>query len=252
MGVRTLTAPPGVAGLVYGASGAIYVPDANGMIQNVQATDIGPLVANGWIVSIEPSGLLTQFGGAALLANNSAFTEEGNLYRAVGNPVGANAAALTDTILAGIVLPAGAFDIAGRGLYLSAQGMAGATANNKRAKIFLNPTMSGQTVSSVGVISGGVVTAGTPIADSGAWTTGNNNVGWGLYSNVFKYGAAGSNTQFVQSSPVLGATHGGMSAVQFLTLVESAVINIVVTGSSYTTGAANDILLQLFEVNAMN
>lgn len=181
--------------------------------------------------------------------------EEGNIYRAVGASLGANAADTTDDILGGWVLPAGCLDVAGRGLMISAQGMTGATVNNKRFKMFLNPTMTGQTVSPGGVITGGHVTAGTPVVDSGAWvngTTANSGVGWNAVLDLFKYGAAGSNTQFAQGSPILGVLHGGVSPTQLLTLPENASISIVVTGSSYTTGAAGDLILQLLEINAMN
>ena len=196
----------------------------------------------------------TIFGGAAVGGVFSAFNAEGNLYRNIGNPIAGNAADTTDDILGGIVIPANAFNAAGRGLCITAQGISGATTNNKRFKIFANPTMTGQTVVN-GVISGGHVTAGTPICDSGVWqngTTANNAAGWSAMVNLFKYGLAGANTQYSQGCPILGTLHGGVSAPVFTTLPENAAINIVVTGSSYTTGAANDIILNFLEVNAMN
>jgi hypothetical protein len=199
-------------------------------------------------------GETTVFGGAIQGQVFSAFLEEGNLYRAVGNSIAGNAADASDDVLAGIVIPAGAFDIAGRGLCITAQGMTGATTNNKRFKIVVNPTLVGQTVTN-GVISGGHITAGTVICDSGAWvngTTPNNNVGWSAQANLFKYGAAGSNTQYAQGMAILGGTHGGVQAAVFPGLTESAAINVVVTGSSYTSSAANDLVLNFFEVNAMN
>ena len=203
---------------------------------------------------VEPANTLTQFGGCTFGAAFSSFTEEGNLYRAAGNPIGGNAADLTDDILGGVVIPAGAFDVAGRGIYVIAQGTTGATVNNKNFKLWINPTMTGQTVTS-GVISGGKVTAGTPAVSSGNWlngTTANSAAGWSASFNLFKYGGAGSNTQYMQGGPILSTLHGGINPAQFLTLNESAAMNIVVTGASYTTGAANDVLLNLLEVNAMN
>ena len=203
----------------------------------------------------DPSNMITLFGGLGLSANFGTFKEEGNIYRAAGFPLGGNKADTTDDILCGIALDAGALDIAGRGLCITCQGTTGATTNNKRFKLFVNPTMSGQSVTA-GVFSNvGTVTAGTPLVDSGAWvngTTPNNAVGWSILANIFKYGATGSNTQYGQGSPILGTLHGGIQAAQALTLTESGLINIVVTGSSYTTGAANDVLAQFFEVNAMN
>jgi hypothetical protein len=203
----------------------------------------------------QPSSMVTQFGGAAQLnplTPFSAFGEEGNLYRNVGNPIAANAADTTDDILDGFVLPALAFDIAKRGLQLSFQGKFGSTGNNKRFRLWLNPTMAGQTVTA-GVISGGTVTAagaGVMLFDSGTQT--GNNVGWALLTQLFKYGATGSNTQYAQSQPIFGTTHGGINLPTFSTIPENAAINVVVTGASLTTGAANDVVLNMTEANAMN
>ena len=203
-------------------------------------------------VGVEPANMLTQFGGSAFGSTFGAFTEEGNLYRNVGNPIAGNGADTTDDIIGGIVLPGGAFDVAGRGLCITAQGKLGATGNNKRFRLWINPTMSGQTVTA-GVISGGTVTgAGSWVLAVDSGTQTGNAVGWSVLANFFKYGAAGSNTQYVQGSPITGASHGGISAPAFTTLTESAAINIVVTGASQTTGAANDVVLNFLEVNAMN
>lgn len=203
-------------------------------------------------VGADPASMLTLFGGLALSANFATFREEGNLYRLIGNPIAGNAADTTDDIVGGIGLDAGAFDVAGRGLCITAQGKFGAAANNKRFKLWANPAMSGQTVTA-GVISGGTVTgagSGVLLYDSGVQT--GNNVGWSLIGNLFKYGAAGSNTQYFQAMPIFGATHGGITLPVFSTLTESAIINLVITGASPTTGAANDVVLTFFEVNAMN
>ena len=103
-----------------------------------------------------------------------------------------------------------------------------------------------------GVISGGTVSgvgSGVLILDSTALT--DSNVGWSLLVNFFKYGAAGANTQYYQGSVVHGTTHGGISLPAFSTLIESGAINVVITGSSGSSGA-NDVVLNFFEVNAMN
>lgn len=206
---------------------------------------------------IEPPSMGTQFGGSLYSALNGYFNEEGNLYRNVGNPIAGNGADTTDDILGGIVLPAGAFDIANRGLCITAAGTTGGTTNNKRFKVWLNPTIASATTTN-GVISGGTVSgvgSGALLADSGAWvngTTPNNAAGWQAMVQLFKYGAAGSNTQWAQAQNILGTLHGGISAAVFPAQPENAVMNIVVTGSSYTTGAANDVKLQFFEINAMN
>lgn len=201
---------------------------------------------------LNPPGEQTMFGGATFGANFSYFGEEGNLYRNIGNPVAANAADTTDDILDGFQLPAGSFDVAKRGIQLMFQGKFGATANNKKVRLWVNPTMAGQTITN-GVISGGTVTgagAGLMLYDSTAQT--GNGVGWGLLAQLFKYGAAGSNTQYFQIQPIFGTTHGGITLPTFATMAENAAMNFVLTGSSSTTGAANDVVLNISEANAMN
>jgi hypothetical protein len=147
-------------------------------------------------------------------------------------------------VLASYVLPASSFDIAGRGLYITAQGGTGPTTNNKRVRLWFNAT-----------ISGASVTGGTVIADTGSWANGtirNNSVGWQLTANVFKYGTAGANTQYAQGSAILGGIHGGISVPVFMTAVESNAIVIAVTGSSFISGVANDVVATWFEIDAMN
>jgi hypothetical protein len=187
----------------------------------------------------EPSNMLTYFGGGT-----ATFLAEGSLNRQVGDPLAGNNADTTDDVLASYTLPATSLDIANRGFGISAQGSTGPTANDKRVKLWFDAT-----------ISDGVVSSGTVVADTGAWvdgTTPNNNVGWQLTANIFKYGAVGSNTQCAQGSAILGGVHGGISSPIFPTAIESGAIVIALTGSSYTTGAADDVIATWFEVNAMN
>lgn len=238
----------------FATRGASYTADVNGVIAAVAAGDVVDMINMGATVAPDQimSTALTQFGGAQPQAVFGGFGEEGNLYRNIANPIAGNAADTTDDILDGFVLPAGAFDQARRGLMLTIQGKFGATANNKRIKVWANPTMSGQTVTA-GVISGGTVTgvgSGALLLDSAVQT--GNNVGFSMFGNWFKYGAAGSNTQYFQSSPIFGAAHGGISLPAFTTIPENAAINIVITGSSPTTGAVNDVVLNFTEANAMN
>ena len=130
------------------------------------------------------------------------------------------------------------------GLRITARGMTGPSSNDKRAKLWFDAK-----------ISAGVVIGGSVIADTGPWVDTlmpNNNVGWQLTSNVFKLGAAGSNTQYGQGSAILGGIHGGMGLPAFPTAIEAGVIVLALTGSSYTSAAANDLLANWFEVSAMN
>jgi hypothetical protein len=208
---------------------------------------------NGAVVgNAQPAAQVTQFGSIALGATFGAFLTQGNLYRNVGHPIAGNAADTTDDILVGFVLPANAFDVANRGLHLVVAGMFGANGNDKRIKVWANPTMAGQTVTA-GVISGGTVSgvgSGVLLFDSGVQTT--NNGGFFAEGRLVKYGAAASNTQYSQFRAAYGSTSAGVTAAVFSTLPENAVINLVVTGASPTTGAANDAVLDYFAANALN
>jgi len=190
-------------------------------------------------VGVVPSNMLTYFGGGV-----GAILAAGNLNRQIGNPLAGNNADTTDDVLASYTMPASSFDVSGRGLTIIAQGSTGPTTNDKRVKLWFDAT-----------ISAGVVTGGTVIADTGAWAnamTPNNDVGWQLMSNVVKYGATGSNTQYAQGTAILGGIHGGIGSPVFPTATESDAIVIALTGSSYTTSAANDVIAIWFEVNALN
>jgi hypothetical protein len=190
-------------------------------------------------VGVEPSNMLTYFGGC-----NGTLLEQGNLNRQIGNPLAGNKADTTDDVLASYLMPASSFDVAGRGLCITTQGTTGQTNNDKRVKLWFNA-----------IISAGTVTGGSVVADTGAWmstTVPNNGVGWQLTANVFKYGAPRSNTQYAQGTAILGAVHGGIASPAFTTAMESGAIVIALTGSSYTSGAANDVVATWFEVNAMN
>jgi hypothetical protein len=242
-------------GLDTGRSTGVYVDQGGNRL----------VVSGGGTLNVEPGAAfagqlppatVTQFGSSAAAAVMGQFREEGNLYAAAGNPLGANAADTTDDILGGIRVPASCLDVAQRQLLINAIGQTGATTNNKRFKIFVNPTMAGQTLNADGTYANaGTVTAGTPVCDSGAWvnaTIANSNVAWQGQAQVTKYGALGSNTQMGSGTAILGGTHGGAQAGQALTLPENATIDVIVTGSSYTTGAANDVKLQQLTVTASN
>ncbi len=184
--------------------------------------------------TLTPASLTVNAGGSGA-----------NIVRSTGNanvqtvPVGlGNAAATTDTVLFTFPLPANALNANGEQITVSAAGAFAANANNKRIKIWFGTTSQ---------VVGQAVAGGTLIADSGVVTTSGG--GWGASVQVQKYGAAGSNTQQAAYAQVVaGATHLGTAAPVALTAVESAPINITVTGSSPTTGAANDVLGMQFDV----
>lgn len=193
---------------------------------------------------------------------NSGFKDSGNIFVLAGNPFSQNAADATLDILAGFVLPAGSFDLAGRQLLINAMGKFGATVTgNVVISLYINPTMAGQTVTN-GIISGGTVTGtgtGVVIATQSlaAGTALVANGGWQLYTNLVKYGAAGSNTQVAQgvftdsvtSTPAAGSE--GAIAPVFSTQAENAIMNIVLAASS-SNSTAGEVVLNAFQVGAYN
>ncbi len=190
----------------------------------------------------DPSSAQTQFG-----SGTGTFLEEGNIYRAVYsaasaiNPSATNA----DNVMAIFSLPANSFDgIGNRGISIQALGLFAANTHNKETKIFFNP--------STATVGGTVGSGGVVIADSALQTA--SGVGWELNANVFKIGAAGSNTQYAQESGIaVGQTHGGVGIPVYPTATESGAIIIAVTGNASTAGAAvTDIQLNFVEINVMN
>jgi hypothetical protein len=161
--------------------------------------------------------------------------------RATGNvnvqqsPAGTSPGATgADNVLAVYSLPASFFDVANRELVISALGSFAANAHTKELKIFAGCTAA---------VVGSTVSGGTAIADGGAVTTSGG--GWSISAKLFKYGAAGSNTQLaVQTGP------GTLSAPQLLTLPENAPILIAVTGNATTT--ASDIVFNALTVECFN
>lgn len=182
-----------------------------------------------------PNFEVTQFGlGSSLMA------EEGNINRQVSGAGISPTAIGGDNILAVYLLPANSFDVSGRGIQIEAMGSFAGNAHNKDVKIIYNPTAT---------VVGQTVSGGQTIADSGVVTT--NGGGWSLAANVFKYGAAGSNTQLgLHQQAQIGGAVAALLAPVLLTGNESGNIPIVVTGNATTT--ASDIVFNFLEVNAMN
>lgn len=145
-----------------------------------------------------------------------------------------------DNVLAAFVLPANCFDQAGRGLTITAQGKFVSGAGTKDIKIIFNPATA--------VVGSTVGGGGTTVADTGSFTTG-TATGWSLQANIFKYGAAGSNTQIgLHQQAQMGGAIGPMLPPSLITATESAAINIAITGNAGTT--ATDIVFQFLEINA--
>lgn len=185
------------------------------------------------------------FGGSTLLQTLATIRESGNIYANASNNIAGNGSDNTDDVLDGFQLPAGAFDVAGRQVTINVNGAFAANAHNKRVKVWANPTLSGSTVHANGAISGGTVSSvgsGALLYDSGLQS--GNNVGFQIDVEIVKYGASGSNTQMSIAQSMVGTTHLGSTVPAALTLPENAAINIVITGSSANSNAADVVLNQ--------
>jgi hypothetical protein len=166
---------------------------------------------------------------------------EGNINLQVAAPSGVQPGALAgDNVLAVYSLPGNAFDVAGRGISITAAGSFGGTANNKRVKIIFNP--------STAVVGSTVGGGGSIICDTG--TIAQNGGGWQLMASVFKYGAAGSNTQIGIHNQAIVSTAVAPVAPSLTTATEAGPILIAVTGNA--ASALTDIVFNFLEVNAMN
>lgn len=185
-------------------------------------------------VGIEPSSMLTYFGGGT-----ASFPEEGNINRqvtATGVSPGATGA---DNVVAVYTIPASSFDVTGRGIQITAAGSFASNGDAKTIKVIFGCTTA---------VIGSTVTGGTTIATTGSVTT--NGSGWQISVNVFKYGAAGSNTQLsIHSQAQVGAAVSALQAPTALTATESGAIIIAITANTTT---ATDVVFNWLEINAMN
>lgn len=199
-----------------------------------------------------PNNTSTLFGGS-----KTSMQEEGTLYRIVSagiNPGGTGSS--NDYVLATFTLPASAFDGANltdllggslttaatnRGVAISAQGSSGPTnATAKRLKLWAGATTA---------VVGSLITGGTLIADTGSFNT--VSIGWSIGAEIYKYGAAGSNTQIaVHQQAQMGSAVGALLSPQSLSLNESGNIILALTGS--VTTAVADIVANLFVVTGFN
>jgi hypothetical protein len=196
-----------------------------------------------WIAGIdaEPSAVATQFGSG--VGSGAMFLEEGNINRQVFGAAGVSPGGLAaDNVIAMFSIPANCFDVAGRGINVTACGKTVTSGTTKDIKIIFGCTTA---------VVGSTVTGGTTVTDTGSFTGAASVGGWQINANIFKFGAAGSNTQYGQTTGIVtGTTHLGINAPVFPTAPENAAILIAVTGNTNTT--VTDIVLNFFEVNAMN
>lgn len=190
-------------------------------------------------------------GGGAVTAS---IASEGPIYREVLSVTNGRRPGTTGsgalTVLGLYQVPASFFDGAvypngtltsNRGLRIKASGSLGLGGNTRRMEIQINP--------STATLGGTVGAGGFVVADSGQITAGGS--GWTLEAAIFKYGAAGSNTQ-------LGMMERGQASGTLLTLVnpqtltcpENAAITIAVVAACTT--AVDDVVFNFLEVKGLN
>ena len=182
------------------------------------------------------SSFVQQIGSSAALAAGA-----GNIAALVSPGVNPGATNV-DSVLAAWTIPANLFDVAGRGVQITAMGGVANNTNSKRIKIIWSP--------STAVVGSTVGSGGPVIADTGAYTTA-GAAGFQIMAQVFKYGAKGSNTQIaLHQGAVIGATNGALTSPAALTSTESGTILVAITGNAVTT--ATDIALNFAELFATN
>ena len=154
--------------------------------------------------SKQAAAIGASFGNGAATAGGNALNplqmgDDGNLVVQTASAGVSPSATGADKILALATIPAAGFDIANRGISIIAAGNC-PNANSKSIKIIVNPTSP---------VLGATVSGGTTIASI---LTSTATGGWQLAANLFKYGAAGSNTQIAlhesgQIGPTVASPH---------------------------------------------
>lgn len=198
--------------------------------------------ANGQPAATTENFTLNQLGlGPSLFGGGTGtFLESGNLSVQVGNPLANPAGITNDYVIAVYSIPASSFSAAGKGIEVTASGNLGNDSQVKRVKIILNPTAA---------VAGSIVSGGTTVGDTGSVTSA--NVGWILQSQMYKYGAAGSNTQIVQFlDGSVGTVNLGVGLASSITANEAAAILVAVTGNATTS--VGDISIYNMNIEGFN
>jgi hypothetical protein len=209
-------------------------------VQGVQAN--GQPAATTEVFTLNQVGAIPSlFGGGTAVME-----ESGNVNVQSGAPLTNPASITNDNVLAVYTLPAGSLSAAGKGLEITAGGNFPLTDTQaKRVKLIWNPTTA--------VVGSAVGTNSTSflLGDTGSTTNAGAACGWLIQSEVYKYGALGSNTQIAQETGVIiGATHGGCGLAAALTTNESLAIPIAITGNA--TSSVGDIALYNINIQAFN
>ncbi len=171
-------------------------------------------------VGVEPSSMLTYFGGGT-----QSFANTGIIFRYQSVTGTGNGNDTTEDTLSTFALPAGSLDVAGRTLEITASGSFANNAHSKTAKLYFGSSI---------------------VATTGAQTGA--NIGWQVSLQVQK---TASNSQLGFYSPIIGTAHGGISLPISGTETDTNAITIKVTGQT-GTAAASDVVLNSLLIEALN
>lgn len=215
---------------------ANLIPTGNEIIQVLGVQANGQPAATTEPFTLAQLGLGPSYFGQG----TGTLSESGNLSVSVSNPFSNPAGITNDYVIAVYSLPANSLSLSGKGLEITASGNLGNDAQVKRVKIIMNPTSA---------TLGSIVSGGTTVGDTGSVTAA--NVGWVLQSQLYKYGAAGSNTQIAQFlDGSVGLTSLGVGLAAAITGNESGAILFAVTGNATTS--VGDISLYNVNIEGFN
>lgn len=171
-------------------------------------------------VGVEPSSMLTVFGGGA-----QSFASAGIIARYQSVTGTGNGNDITEDTLFTFSLPANSLDVAGRALSITASGAFANNAHSKTARLYFGTSITATT---------GTITSA--------------NAGWQLSLSVQK---VSGNVQLGFYSPIVGTTHGGISLPLTGSENDAGAIAIRVTGQA-GTAAASDVVLNSLLIEALN
>lgn len=208
--------------------------------------NIGSTTSSFWVQSDPSASSGTAFGVPTTISQAAIMRASGNFYRnilTVANGIQPSATG-ADKIVDAFTIPAGTFDSAGRGFVATVYGTFGATGNNKLIKVILGATNTNPATN--GTVT---VTGGTTIGSTGTLTT--NGGGLVLTCQLFKTGAAASNTQESMTTGIVaGSTHAGCGSWTDQTFTEANAQLLVVTVN--LTTATTDFTYQGMELTGYN
>jgi hypothetical protein len=214
------------------------------MTKTVQVwTPLGDLPLNSAMAGQVGTSFGNGAAGGSSPQNPNQMGTAGSLSEVISSTGISPSATGLDKIVAIMTIPAGALDVATRGVNIVAAGSGGNT-NAKTIKIILNPTNAAPILTN-GTVT---VTGGSTLASMTSSASG----GWIIEGSLFKFGATGSNTQIgLMTNAQGGATPLALTApVTNLTLPENAPILVAITANAAT--ATGDVVFNFGQLFAMN